>query len=325
MSGKRPVTVVTGFLGSGKTTLLARVLRDPALANTAVLVNELGEVGLDHHLLERVNETTLLLENGCVCCTRRGELAGALRSLLEREARGKIPPVERVVVETSGLADPSPIPYTVLSDPVLRHHYAPGRVVATVDAVNGPLHLRENPESVAQIAASDLICVTKGDLTDEPAVIDLGRRLEKVNPAARLIPASDLQAADIIETPRNPADATADGAQPALHAGGEEAVRTLSLTFGEPLDWTAFGVWLSALLYAHGERVLRVKGLLDAGGTGPVSINGVQHVIHPPEHLDDWPGAEEPRSRLVFIVRGLEPSEIEASLRAFQALPGATP
>ena len=129
MSNKRPVAVVTGFLGSGKTSLLSRLLREPEMEGTAVLVNEIGEVGLDHHLLERVDETTVLLENGCICCTRREELAQALRDLLERESRGETPPVRRVIVETSGLADPSPIPFTILGDPVLRHHYAPGAVM----------------------------------------------------------------------------------------------------------------------------------------------------------------------------------------------------
>lgn len=334
---KRPVTVVTGFLGSGKTTLLSRLLADPALKNTAVLVNEAGEVGLDHHLLERVDETTLLLENGCVCCTRREELADSLRGLLEREARGEISPVERVVVETSGLADPTPIPYTILSDPVLHHHYTPSRVVATADAVNGSLHLRDNPESVRQVAASDTIFVTKRDLVSAENADTLSGALRELNPSATIAPADALgdtlgePAALLNRPPQTDSilqswsgeDYTYHNAH---HGHIEEGdVRTLSLTYEEPLDWAAFGVWLSALLYAHGEKVLRVKGLIDAGGPGPVSINGVQHVMHPPEHLDRWPGdgvgSSERRSHLVFIFRDLEPTKISASLQAFAAPP----
>lgn len=328
MNGKRPVSVVTGFLGSGKTTLLSRLLHQPGMENTAVLVNEIGEVGLDHHLLERVDETTVLLENGCVCCTRREELAGALRGLLEREERGETPPVRRVVVETSGLADPSPIPFTILDDPVLRHHYAPGGVLATADAVNGPLHLRDNPESVRQIAAADEIFITKTDLVDTGSAESLRESLGRINPDARFVcglppedepalPDSILAAGYGSGTP----DRATSGAS--LDHTSETGVRTASLTFDEPLDWTNFGVWLSALLHARGEDVLRVKGLLDTGDSGPTSINGVQHVVHPPDHLPSWPEGGR-RSQLVFITRNIDPAEISASLRAFQSLPQRT-
>lgn len=399
---KLPVTVVTGFLGSGKTTLLSRLLKDPALANTAVLVNEIGEIGLDHHLLERVDQATVLLENGCVCCTRREELAGALRGLLERESRREHEenretsqetsqaPIKRVVIETSGLADPSRIPYTILSDPVLRHHYAPDRVIATADAVNGWLHLRDNPESLAQIAASDTVFITKEDLAGEAVTQTLRAKIREINPYAKLVPVSSRVASDIFShsltrdystsqgISQDPSQGTSQELQradtysqsddasyasytphvPSLgHSGGLdgvaaqegqegqevqeglEGVKTLSLTFEEPVDWTAFGVWLSALLHAHGEKVLRVKGLLDAGGPGPVSVNGVQHVIHPPEHLDHWPrnsrssrssrspryaaGGSRPgtrRSSLVFITRNVNTATLEDSLRAFTAL-----
>lgn len=318
MSDKRPVAVVTGFLGSGKTTLLSRLLREPSMEGTAVLVNEIGEVGLDHHLLERVDETTVLLENGCICCTRREELAGALRDLLERESRGGTPTVRRVVVETSGLADPSPIPFTILSDPVLRHHYAPGAVIATADAINGALHLRENPESVRQIAAADTVFITKTDLVNDGEAEKLRQNLSNIN----------LGASIVYGLPREPAASLLDRggaapeplAPPAQEHISDSGVNTVSLTLEEPLDWTAFGVWLSALLYARGEDILRVKGLVDTGESGPTSINGVQHVIHPPEHLDYWPeGVRD--SRLVFIARDIEPDLLLASLRAFQNLP----
>jgi G3E family GTPase len=166
MEGKtrRPVTVVTGFLGSGKTTLLARVLSAPSMANTAVLVNEFGEVGLDHHLLRRVDERTVLLGSGCVCCTTREDLVGALMELLDMDQRGEIPRLDRIVIETTGLADPAPILHTIYAHPVLQHHFSVDLVLTTVDAVNGTLHLDRNPESVKQVAAADKIVVTKTDI-----------------------------------------------------------------------------------------------------------------------------------------------------------------
>lgn len=319
MSSKRPVAVVTGFLGSGKTTLLSRLLREPGMDGTAVLVNEIGEVGLDHHLLERVDETTVLLENGCICCTRREELAQALRSLLERESRGETPPVRKVVVETSGLADPTPIPFTILSDPVLRHHYAPGAVIATADAINGALHLRDNPESARQIAAADTVFITKTDLVNNGEAEKLRQNLSNINPGARILQGlpGEAVSSDLLDR----AGAVPEPVNPLTpEHTSDSGVSTVSLTLEEPLDWTAFGVWLSALLYARGEDILRVKGLVDTGEAGPTSINGVQHVIHPPEHLDSWPEGVR-SSRLVFIVRGIEPDLLLSSLRAFQKLP----
>src|ERR687890_258282 len=172
MEGKtrRPVTVVTGFLGSGKTTLLARVLSAPSMANTAVLVNEFGEVGLDHHLLRRVDERTVLLGSGCVCCTTREDLVDALLQLLDLDETDEIPRLDRVVIETTGLADPAPILYTIFTDPVLQHHFSVDLVIATVDAVNGDLHLDRNQESRKQVAAADRIVVTKTDLAEPQAV-----------------------------------------------------------------------------------------------------------------------------------------------------------
>ena len=180
---KTPVTLVTGFLGSGKTTLISRLLAHPDLGETAVIVNELGEVGIDHHLLRRVDERTVLLDSGCVCCTLRGDLADELRDLDSRRARGEIPAFRRVVVETTGLADPAPIAYTLAAEPVVRHHFELGGIVATVDAVNGLVE----PESVKQAAVADVLVVTKGDVADPSGVESELRRL---NPAAEIVEAS---------------------------------------------------------------------------------------------------------------------------------------
>ena len=305
--GKTPVALVTGFLGSGKTTLISRLLRHPELGETAVIVNELGEVAIDHHLLRRVDERTLVLKSGCVCCSLRGDLADELRDLLGRRERGEIPAFRRVVVETTGLADPAPIVYTLLSEPVVKHHYRLESVIATVDAVHG---LRQ-PESVKQAAAADTLVVTKTDLAAPAA---LARRLARLNPAAEIVEAEfgDVHPERLLGRPeRDPRDLSFEEGAPE-HGG----VGARSLVLDEPLDWTAFGIWLTMLLQARGQDVLRVKGLLDVGAEGPLLLNGVQHVIHPPEHLAAWPD-EDRRSHIVFIGRGIESGALERSLRAF--------
>jgi G3E family GTPase len=315
---------VTGFLGSGKTTLLGRVLSEPSMSNTAVLVNEFGEVGLDHHLLRRVDERAVLLGNGCVCCTTREDLLEALLDLLGLDQRGEIPRLDRVVVETTGLADPSPILHTISMDPVLQHHFSVDLVLTTVDAVNGDLHLDRNPESVKQIAAADKIVVTKTDAAGPDAVRGLLSRLGVINPSAQVIEAAFGQT-DTDELFR-PGGAVSHAVPEATvgeaHDVGE--THSVSLTFDGSVDWTAFGIWLSMLLHSRGEDVLRVKGLLDVGERGPVLVNGVQHTIHPPEHLDRWPD-EDHRSRIVFITKGIRPEELLGSLKAFRKLLGAMP
>jgi G3E family GTPase len=308
---KLPVVLVTGYLGSGKTTLISRLLAHPGLGETAVIVNELGEVGIDHHLLRRVDERTVLLKNGCVCCSLRGDLADELRELLSRRERSEIPPFRRVVVETTGIADPGPVVYTLVAEPVVRHHYRLESVVATVDAVHG---LR-GEESVKQVAAADTVVVTKPDLV-EPR--ELAAQLERLNPAAEVVSAAygDVEPERLLAGSSR--ERLVDAVAPSQ---GDPAIAALAFTFDEPLDWTAFGIWLTMLLQARGGDILRVKGLLDVGGSGPVLLNAVQHVVHPPEHLDLWPD-DDRRSRLVFIGRGLDAETLEASLAAFNRAAG---
>ena len=309
MTERLAVTVLTGFLGSGKTTLLARLLEHPDMGETAVLVNELGEVGIDHHLLRRVDERTVLLASGCVCCSIRGDLADELRDLLSRRERGEIPAFARVVIETTGLADPAPILNTILSEPLLRHHYEPDTVIATVDAICGVAHV----ESVVQVAAADTLVVTKTDVAEPVAVAELEHRLARLNPAAPVLEVSF----GAVEPKALFRDEERDlrdlSVQEHAHPDGASA---FCLLLEEELDWTAFGIWLTMLLQSRGQEILRVKGLLNVGGDGPVLLNGVQHVVHTPEHLEAWPD-EDRRSRIVFIVRGLEREPLEASLTAF--------
>jgi G3E family GTPase len=304
---KIPVSLVTGFLGSGKTTLLARLLADPNMGETAVIVNELGEIGIDHHLLRRVDERTVLLPSGCLCCALRGDLADELRDLIARRDAGEIAPFRRVVVETTGLANPAPIISTLLSEPLVKHHYRLEAVVTTVDAQHGLRHR----ESEAQAAAADRLVVTKTDIADPAAVT---ARLRRLNPAAPIVESTfgNVAAAELFDGgEHDPRDLVYDDSREHAHE-----VRALCVTLDEPLDWTAFGIWLTMLLQARGKDVLRVKGLLDVGTEGPLLLNGVQHVVHPPEHLPEWPD-DDHRSRLVFIGRGLEQRVLEESLAAF--------
>lgn len=322
-----PITVVTGFLGSGKTTLLSRVLTDPSMKNTAVLVNEFGEVGLDHHLLRQVEERTMLLGNGCVCCTMREDLVEALTEILGMEERGEIPSLDRVVIETTGLADPGPILYTIVSDPVLQHHFSVDLVIDTVDAVNGNLHFTRNLESLKQVAASDKIVITKTDIAEPGSVTSVVSQLRTINPSAQIIEAAfgEVSVSELIRGHGKSVQTVAElePEQIAEHNGLEDT-HSVALTFDGPVDWTGFGIWLSMLLDSRGDQVMRVKGLLDVGGSGPVVLNGVQHIIHPPEHLQEWPD-ENCKSRIIFIMKSIRSDEIMVSLRAFKRVLGAQP
>ena len=305
---KTPVALVTGYLGSGKTTLIRAMLESPALGDTAVIVNELGEIGIDHAILRQVDERTVLLASGCVCCTLRGDLADELRDLVDRRASGEIPPFTRVVVETTGVADPAPILATLVSEPLVRNQYVLESVISTVDAQHG---LR-GEESERQVAAADVLVVTKGDLAD-PA--DVERTVAELNPVASVVRAvhGDIDPAFLLGERRS----AAPPAGVHVHAH-EEDVTAVSLVLDGPLDWLGFGIWLTMLLHARGREILRVKGLLDVGGDGPLLVDAVQHVVHPPVHLDAWPD-DDRRSRLVLIGRHLDPERLERSLRSFVA------
>ena len=339
-----PVNLITGFLGSGKTTLLQKLLASPQLKTTAVLINEFGEVGLDHLLLRHVDAETVVLQSGCVCCTIRGELSEAIRDLFSKRERGQVPDFDRLVIETTGLADPAPIVFTLMAEPVVRHHFRLSNIVTTVDAINGPRHLAENPESVKQVAVADRLVVTKTDIADPAEVAELCARLRRLNPTAAMIDAvvdrldADALLSRDVYQPESKSEEVRrwlrqEALEAAAHrhaeAGGTDVnrhdrdIRAFCVTVDQPLDWTAFGIWLTMLLHRHGANVLRVKGILNVVDVAtPVVIHGVQHVVHPPAHLDAWPG-EDRRSRIVFIVRALEPASIERSLAAFNRMANA--
>jgi G3E family GTPase len=300
--------------------LLRRLLADPALKDTAVIINELGEVGIDHLLVERLDDQMVLLSSGCVCCTVRGELAATMRDLHSRRERGLVPPFRRLVIESTGLADPFPVLSTLKADPVLRHHFRAAGVVTTVDAVNGFGQLDRYIESVRQVAVADAIVLTKTDIAEEAVTARLAARLDAINPSASRLSAADapLDADALLQ-------AGGSGwfkaiAEPSMAMAAHAGVRAFSIIVDEPLDWTAFGVWLTMLLNRHGARILRVKGILALEGEQlPVAVHGVQHLVHAPTHLSRWPG-EDHRSRLVFIVEGIEPDLIRRSFSIFNRL-----
>lgn len=328
-----PVNLITGFLGSGKTTLLQRLLGDPALADTAVLINEFGEVGLDHHLLERLDDTMVLLQSGCLCCTIRGELSGVIRQLHSKRERGQVPHFRRLVVESTGLADPFPILSTVQADPVLRHHFRLGNVITTVDAVNGGAQLARQPECTKQVAVADRLVLTKTDLAEAAVADTLVSRLRRLNPSAPLwraaeapVDAEALLSHDLFATASRSeaarrwfaAEIANDGPAVAHDRNRhDDTIHSFALVFDGPIDWARFGLWLTMLLNRHGDKVLRVKGMLNvADSSTPVAVHGVQHLVHPPIHMAAWPDGEQ-ASRLVFIVDGLDRRLIERSFASF--------
>ena len=330
-----PVVVLTGFLGSGKTTLLQRLLSEPALSDTAVLVNEFGEIGIDHHLVQYADEDLVMLANGCICCTIRDDLGKAMRDLLERRSSGAIPPFARLFIETTGLADPVPILHTLMTEPVVETAFRLVRIVTTADAVNGEAHLARQPESAKQVAVADRIVITKCDLASSATVTRLTERLRRLNPSAPIVTApapafrpDALLGGEGDTLDKRPADIRAwldeeayEGAphrhDPVDVNRHDERIAAACLVFDQPIDWAAFSVWLTMLLHGRGEDVLRVKGIVNVPGlAGPVVVNGVQHIIHPPLHLERWPD-DDRRSRLVFITRDIPRAELEASLSAF--------
>lgn len=326
-----PITIVTGFLGSGKTTLLANVLQHEKYKNTAVIINEYGQVGLDHRLIRRIEEKTRLLSGGCICCNMRDDLINELKDILNEKEQG-VNDMDRVVIETTGLADPAPILFSILMDPLLTNRFYVDGVVCCLDAANGELLLKNNPETVKQIVTADRIIVTKTDLVEHERLHEIHHRLHHLNPAAAVY-----GTAHGIIDPEVVFDEGKESKNNRLEQLGQiqekykekkiehdTEVRSMSIKFYEALDWTAFGLWMSMLLYTHGEKMLRIKGMVDVGEKGPIVINGVQHIIHPPHHLEDWNG-EEKNSQIVFIMKGLEPHSIMESLVAFQNILGSAP
>lgn len=342
-----PVTVLTGFLGSGKTTLLRHLLHHPGMGQVAVVVNEFGKVGLDHALVESSREDTVLLNSGCLCCTVRGDLVKTLQSLSIRRIRGEVPEFERLVIETTGLADPAPILHTLMNDALVARDYRLDGVVSVVDAANGLATLDAHPESVKQAAVADRLVLSKADLAEEAEIGALAERLAALNPAAPMLRAAHgavepqaLFDAGLYDPKTKSADVRAWLKAEAYNDAGEmsghghehdhdhhhhhdvnrhnDSIRAFTLAWDEPVEWDRLANWVEMLISLHGAQILRLKGLLNvAGEEKPVVIHGVQHVFHPPAYLPDWPADTPRRTRLVFIVKDLEPEMFDHTMRRF--------
>ena len=309
-----PLHVLTGFLGSGKTTLLRRILRASGTVRTGVLINEFGQAGLDHRIVAHVADASAVVTDGCLCCSVRPELARGLLDLLRRSLAGEVSRFSRIVLETSGLSDPAPIINTVQTHPVLKEYFRVAGVVTTVDAVNGHASA-DHAEFAKQVAVADTIVVTKTDLASEATARELHRRIRAINALAgiRDARAPDFDPASVLQAARTDIVLTEE---PQVALAPHDAT-SFSMVVAERIDWSAFVTWLSLLLNRHGRAVLRFKAMLNvAGEEAPVLVHGVQHIMHPPEHLDAWSG-EDRRSCLVFITRGLDQDAIRASFASF--------
>jgi len=299
-----PVTVLTGFLGSGKTTLVNRLVRDARFADTAVLVNEWGVIPIDHALVREASDNVVVLAGGCICCRVAGEVVSTLRELHFLRAEGRVPDFRRVVIETTGLADPSPLLATLVELPLVAARYSLAGVVATVDAEYGERTLPAHGESVKQVALADRIVITKWDLVTPEDLVSLEVRLAAINPGATILRSAnaDLDVARLLDTGLYRADGVAADSRGWLS--------------DETRAWVDVERALETLLQVRGDRILRLKGLVNvAGEPGPRAVHAVQHRLYPSARLPAWPDADR-STRLVFIGRGLEEGEIAGILES---------
>ena len=362
-SQRLPISVLTGFLGSGKTTVLNHLIGRPELSRTLVIINEFGEIGLDHDLMvHNPDDVVVEMSSGCLCCTIRGDLAKTLREAPGRFARGGELWFDRVVIETTGLADPAPILHTLMSDPRIARRYRLDAVIATVDAVNGADTLDRQVEAVKQAAMADRLLITKTDLIDEKALHALQDRLRRLNPAATQAIARNgvVDAGALLDVGLyDPKTKTVDVrnwlkaeayAEPHDHDHGHEHgaadhshahhhhdhhhhdvnrhdahIKALCLTIEQPVQAEALDLWLEDLRRHKGADLLRMKGVINvAGSQGPVIVHGVQHVFHPAVTLKRWP-SEDRRSRIVFITRDIEEAALRDTLEALTGVKAQRP
>ena len=310
-----PVSIVTGFLGAGKTTLIRALLESPEGANTALIINEYGEIGIDNALLRASSDATVLLGNGCLCCMARSDLQETLRTLFADRARGAVPSFQRVVIETSGLADPGPLLQTFASDRALGEEFHLQALIAVIDAPNGIRNLASAPEAREQIALADRIVLTKTDLADPAELIAQLKGLSAA-PVTRAVNGT-IEPAYLLDERLDLPAHIPEHDHAHAHSHG---IDSFVLTFDKPLSWPAFEQAMAVLTALRGADLLRVKGIVAVEGVkGPVVIHAVQHTAHRPIELETWPDGDR-TSRLVFITRGIGRPEVENLLAAAAAL-----
>ncbi|RST86736.1 GTP-binding protein [Aquibium carbonis] len=342
-----PVTVLTGFLGAGKTTLLNRLLKDPALTDTAVIINEFGDVAIDHLLVEQSSDGIIQLSDGCLCCTVRGELIDTLADLADRMQTGRIPPLKRVVVETTGLADPAPVLQSLMAHPAIVAAYRLDGVVTLVDAVNGSATLDAHEEAVKQVAMADRLVLAKRDLASDADLRAIEARLGSLNPGAPLLDAATASAPVLLDCGLyDPATKSVDVARWLRdeahghdhhnhdhgpdhdhhhhhhHHGHDGRIRSVSLVLDRPLPLSTVENFLDLLRSTHGEQLLRMKGIVETleDRERPLVIHGVQKVLHPPIRLAQWPAG--PRGvRIVMITFDMPADYVERLFAAFAGQP----
>lgn len=336
MDTRLPLTILSGFLGSGKTTLLARLLKHPEMAGTAVLVNEFGEIGLDHLLLEATGTEAQLVAGGCICCTSQSELQATLRRLLRESASGATPPIKRVVIESSGLSDPGGIITSVYAHHGLASCFEPPTVVTAVDASLGLHNLDQHGETLRQVSIADRLVLTKLDIAEEGQAEQLRRRLRHLNGHASLLASQDATPRTLCDPPDVPQalpsprgtftcgchEHTGERCLLPVGASHTHAFESHGFVFDEPMDWDLLSNWLGSVAFFHGPQVLRLKGLVFIDGDdAPYAIHGMRHLVHEPSRLS-LARPSDGVSRIVFITSGLARSTLETALeRTRQALP----
>ena len=339
LAGKIPVTLITGFLGSGKTTLISKLLLHPEMRRVAVVINEVGEIGIDHDLVTMSSENITLLANGCICCSVRTDLQETLRDLFAQRRVGEVFDFDRVIVETTGLADPAPVVQTLASDTLLEAHYRLDGLITLVDGVNGAGQIQQQTEAIKQIAIADKIFITKSDLASSSDIDVLSELIRDLNAQAPIafIHNGEVAPSALIDLGLSSARASdntlrflgeALGAENAPQEGGrylgqrspshDASVRTLSLRFSQPFAWASFTAALELLTTLRGPDLLRMKGIVNVEGE-PVVVQGVQHIFHTPVKMDRWP-SDDHDSRLVFIVRHMDADVIRQLFQAVGAV-----
>lgn len=330
-SERAPVTLVTGFLGAGKTTLINRLLAQPGMERSLVIVNEFGAIALDHLFIESRDTDLVMLSSGCICCTVRGDLELTLRDMAARRQTGELPPFDRVLIETTGLADPAPIAALFFSHPMVMHDFRLDRIVTLVDAVNGARQLDDQAEATAQVAIADVIVMTKTDIAPAGVAADLDIRLRRLAPGARreralagdippellfggtthrLAPVEDTAATGHAAGCEDPACGHPEHGS--RHGAG---IRAVTIVHDRPLPWDRLNYWFRGLRATWADGLLRMKGLVAVEEEpGPLVVHGIHATFHPPVALAEWPD-EDRRTRIVLILKGIDPAEVVASFQ----------